>query len=844
MKPRVVLSCCVKMFPTFFVILCGCASQAAPRGSVTSSGSPPSVSYGLAGGYAVNDDTVAWTVNVIDLNNPSVTDISSSLVTSGIIHSTAISADGTKGLLGGEDDSSSPTGLPIAYVVNVPTGSVTSISSFGTVTGQVTNVSMDPTGQSGVLGGGDTNSGSAFAFSVDIASATATPIALSQSGAVSAVALAAPFSGSGNVGLLAGDDTTNFFAYFLKGDKTAVLAATGTGIIAASSSSSDASGSYGIFGGDDGAANPSPIAYFMNFSSSTVTSISMPSGAGGEIFSVAVSQNGNAILGGWDGTLSGDVLLAFTSTVSNPVATPIGGLFSTGRITGVAIDSQGVNGLLGGGDLTSGTPYAYTVNFSAGTATAITLPSSGTAVMNDVLAVAISNNGQVGLLGGTDTSSRDLFLYLVTGISGASGSNPAIATNISISPAIQGGGINSVSLDFLLSLLSSIPTIGLKGNNWTLADYINANAPDTASYFLPSQANGTLNEALESAAPTRNAFSIFAMDNAVFYARSALTVRSQDSRLLNRSLRMQPTASKGELGYLAARDDQLLSCSKKGRPNQIWGEIIGADAYQKSQQQTPKFQPLSFGFVLGYDYEKEDKGRIGGGLAYMYTHLIEKENAGHSNLNQELIFAYGLWNQHQFYINASIWFGIFQNKNVRNIHMTGFQFESKSHPRGLQFDPHLEIGYSGDFCDDQCIIEPFYMIDWVHNWQPRYEETSKGPFKFGQNQLHSSMLRNELGLRFYEIFSYEVWKLTLQEAASYVNKKPYSVGSVNAYLVGAPGNFAVETLSWTQNLGSAALQFLFEPMDSRYPSGMIAYRGEFGSRYQSHQVGMNVDWGF
>jgi hypothetical protein len=136
------------------------------------------------------------------------------------------------------------------------------------------------------------------------------------------------------------------------------------------------------------------------------------------------------------------------------------------------------------------------------------------------------------------------------------------------------------------------------------------------------------------------------------------------------------------------------------------------------------------------------------------------------------------------------------------------------------------------------------MFDWVNNWQGRFKERGNSPFNVEQEKHYSSFLRSELGIRFYEAISFNTWRLVLQEKMSYVNKKPFKVGVVRAALVGAPGSFTVDTLTTTQNLGVGEMQFIFEPLDSRYPYGFIAYQGEFCPMYQSHQASLGICWSF
>ncbi|MBI3236598.1 MAG: hypothetical protein HYZ48_02690 [Chlamydiales bacterium] len=86
--------------------------------------------------------------------------------------------------------------------------------------------------------------------------------------------------------------------------------------------------------------------------------------------------------------------------------------------------------------------------------------------------------------------------------------------------------------------------------------------------------------------------------------------------------------------------------------------------------------------------------------------------------------------------------------------------------------------------------------------------------------------------------------MTFEEKIAYVNKKPFGVGRMDAFLVGSPGSFTVETLSTTQNLGIGEFAILFEPLNLYYPFGTIAYQGEFSNPYKSHQILLELSWDF
>jgi hypothetical protein len=105
-------------------------------------------------------------------------------------------------------------------------------------------------------------------------------------------------------------------------------------------------------------------------------------------------------------------------------------------------------------------------------------------------------------------------------------------------------------------------------------------------------------------------------------------------------------------------------------------------------------------------------------------------------------------------------------------------------------------------------------------------------------------LRAETGLRFYETFFFTSWNFVLSQKLSYVNQTSFGVGRLNAFLVGSPGSFTLETLSGSQNLGVAEFGLVFEPAKQKYPYGSISYQGELGESFQSHEINLELSWAF
>ena len=140
--------------------------------------------------------------------------------------------------------------------------------------------------------------------------------------------------------------------------------------------------------------------------------------------------------------------------------------------------------------------------------------------------------------------------------------------------------------------------------------------------------------------------------------------------------------------------------------------------------------------------------------------------------------------------------------------MTGFSFRSSSHPNGWQLLPHLELGFKENIMNRSKInnfcLNPFAMLDWANAWQESYKEKGDSPFNAAQKAYYGSLLRTEAGLRFYETFFFQSWNFSIQEKISYVNTQSFNAGKVNAFLVGSPGSFTVETLSSATKFRSSA----------------------------------------
>ena len=163
---------------------------------------------------------------------------------------------------------------------------------------------------------------------------------------------------------------------------------------------------------------------------------------------------------------------------------------------------------------------------------------------------------------------------------------------------------------------------------------------------------------------------------------------------------------------------------------------------------------------------------------------------------------------------------------------------AKTH--GWLLSPHLEV--SGTPYETQRLtLEPFVMFDWANVWQGHFTEEGKSGFNLIMPNLYSSLLRSELGLRFYETVRCCWGRLLFEEKASYINLAPFHASLVNTTFIGPPSTFGIAVgTTKVENLGGVELHCSFLPWNEKYPYGSIDFQGQFGSSYQTYFVSLEL----
>lgn len=275
-------------------------------------------------------------------------------------------------------------------------------------------------------------------------------------------------------------------------------------------------------------------------------------------------------------------------------------------------------------------------------------------------------------------------------------------------------------------------------------------------------------------------------------------------------------------------------------PYAIWLMPFGDLLYQKAQGKTPSLTNQIAGTLLGFDAECGKQGVVGAAFGYAFNYANYGQHVGHAKINQETGVVYGSWNGKIGYISAALWGGGCQIKNERH----SLLGTSKANINGYLLSPHIEGSAVIRTSKHFFYIEPFGMLDWANSWQKRFHE--KGSLaNLSAPSRHTSLLRSEAGLRFYETLETSRLDIFLLEKVSYINQTPFHLGNQTVTFVGGNVPFPVAIGSThTQNLAGVELHCWFVPKRPKSFYGSIDLQGEFGSSFQFYMAAFTLGRNF
>lgn len=575
-----------------------------------------------------------------------------------------------------------------------------------------------------------------------------------------------------------------------------------------------------------------------------LTPLNMP--LSGLIYSVAIDNSGEGIVGGIGPSNS-----AYASIVSSTGSlAPLTGLPSTGAIYWVASNDSKTR-FIGGQD--NSNIYAAFVNpegtvlpvsgLPAGVNYSVALNESGQAIMGGTASnlpyvAFVAPNGSVKTLGGLPNAEGKIYTVGInasgTGIvAGFSGSRPlggltlpngAFVPFIGLPTGegfVDGAAIHDAGVAIIGGTSDDKPFVAVVAPNGNLT-YLNG---------LPG--NGEI-----------NSISISTLDSLVPKSIGPFDSWANTQYALSDALTQHSLFHRNSSRCLCPCNSALPSFHFDNTNSSLWLSVLGSYVREKSHRTIPNFSNNITGVLLGYDYLGIKDVVIGGGFAYAHNSIHYGNRGGKAASDQEYGFIYLSHSGPVFYVNFALWGGVFHTKNKRQ--SLGL-ITSTANPSGWNLSPHVEISAPMPMSLSclQFIVDPFVTLDWSHNWQNHYCEKGDSGFNISLSDQHASILRSEIGLRFYETFQFCWGNLFLEEMLSYVNRAPIHGKKVNAAFIGSWSSFQVDTLNSSAiNQGIYQLHAECSPTSLKGVYASLDFQGSFGSQINSQTLTFSIGKSF
>ncbi len=595
----------------------------------------------------------------------------------------------------------------------------------------------------------------------------------------------------------------------------------------------------GIFGTESG----DPTYSGAIFSPDGVTTLFSGPAApmmGERIFSVAINDSGVGIIGGDENTDLGSLLGTPYAVLisSSGVRTALSGPDAPegeGHILSVAINSSG-NAIIGGSQNGFRSPYAALVSSPSGFRTAISLPAEE---FLNIYGVGINSSG-TSIIGGSNFHTVEGYAAFV---------DPSGMTHpISLPDSLRLAGIGAVAISDagiailqggggLAALVSPQGDVTMITSDAQFISSVAINIPGSPPPPPPPPIpilDGLIPKSYGPGNSYVNSLFILTADVLPNHFMPHYLLRSTD---LNRR-KPALLADASEVAWKSPLEEDLKEewpyCLTPEPNYSIWTAGFGDRVYQKQVDHFPTMRSWVAGALLAFDYVGIEDVVIGTGASYAFNH-VHYGSGGHAKTNQEFLTCYAMRSWEHFFINSALWGGAYQMDNKRESSIANIV--STSNVDGWLFSPHLEFGIPFNSRDKKFIAAPFAMFDWANNWQGDVQEEGSAGFNIRFGSEYVSLLRSEVGIRFYEHFQGEWGDLILEEKGSWVNKKHFGTATTSTAFIGAASSFSVETFSpVTQNLVGLQFNLMCIPSNIRYPYGAINYQGEFSVSFHDRKV--------
>ena len=286
-------------------------------------------------------------------------------------------------------------------------------------------------------------------------------------------------------------------------------------------------------------------------------------------------------------------------------------------------------------------------------------------------------------------------------------------------------------------------------------------------------------------------------------------------------------------------------CQVQNKPYHVWvdgfGDILRQNSLFYAGSPQTGYQTKTAGVVTGIDRQFYKYFYVGALGAYTgsKTHWTKTQGKGNISTGYGGLYFSALGDM--FYANASVIGGWSHFSSHRNILFPLETVTANSSHGGSQLLSHLDTGIQFSF--GGFTLRPFDSFDYVAQSEGSFTEAGGGGLDLKVDKSNAILLRNELGLQLvYCLLAHQkTW--TISPKLSWVREVRVKGSSYTASFVEEDIPFQVTGYFPDRSLFSPGLIVSGNFFDDLL-SVNLYYEGEFGNKYNDHNFGGQVRFGF
>lgn len=367
-------------------------------------------------------------------------------------------------------------------------------------------------------------------------------------------------------------------------------------------------------------------------------------------------------------------------------------------------------------------------------------------------------------------------------------------------------------------------------NQWTAQQFINANYEtitftDLAAPFVPTYA--TLSDK-DSPSAYRLARKGMSLRDSAFQKTSALS----QSGFTNAALVLED-----RLGVHHKNQGRKEIKQNSGHGH-LWFQGFGNRGHGEKTFQTPAYQTMTAGVMMGFDYQVYDDLRLGVGGGYRHTNTEIDVSVAHYDTKAPFGSFWGLYSWGCTDFEFGFMYQHDENRGKRYVIVNNFNAVAQSKYDGYDFLPHFAVAHNLWVCD-ALHIRPIFAIDMIFSHTDKMREFGGLAANLNADSYKSSYLQTSLGASFDRHLCWSHGLVIPSLEFRYVNFAQMKLAkAVNSF-----ASFPTATFVTTAHRDNRSYFELGAGISQEWHSGAnfsLRYQGRYGERENSHTALISI----